>query len=66
MEKLILQASNIKCAGCVSNIETHLIDYAGIKTVNVDIETNQLTIDGDELDQQAIKNKLTEIGYPII
>jgi len=37
----------------------------GIKVVNVDIPTNEITIDYDgNLDFNAVRNKLKEIGYP--
>ena len=64
MEQLDIQASNIKCAGCVSNIENGLTNMAGINNVNVNIETNIVTIEGNNLEQALIELKLSELGYP--
>lgn len=64
MVQLKIQASKIKCGGCVSNIVNGLKDFAGITTVNVDIESNVVTLEGDAMDKAAIENKLNELGYP--
>lgn len=66
MEKLEIQASNIKCGGCVSNIEQGLNNVAGISEVKIDIETNIISLQGENLDEVLISQKLTELGYPQI
>lgn len=66
MEQLEIQASNIKCGGCVSNIEQGLDNFAGISEVKIDIETNIITLQGKHLDEVLISQKLTELGYPKI
>jgi len=64
MEQIDIQSSKIKCGGCVSNIENGLNDFAGITDVKVDIESNVVSIQGNDLDKYAIENKLAELGYP--
>lgn len=64
MEQLDIQASKIKCGGCVSAIETGLKDFAGISEIKVDIESNVVSVQGNGLDKAAIENKLAELGYP--
>ena len=64
MEQLEIQSSKIKCSGCVANIEKGLNGFAGITEVKVDIESNMVNVQGNELDKTAIENKLTELGYP--
>lgn len=64
MEQFEIQASKIKCDGCVSTIENGLKDFAGISEVKVDIETNVVSVQGNELDKGSIENKLAELGYP--
>lgn len=64
MEQLEIQASKIKCGGCVSTIEDGLKDFAGISEMKVDIETNVVSVQGNELDKESIENKLAELGYP--
>lgn len=64
MEQLDIQASKIKCGGCASTIENGLKDFAGISEMKVDIETNVVSVQGNELDKESIENKLAELGYP--
>lgn len=66
MEHLDIQASKIKCGGCVANIEKGLKDFSGIMEVKVNIESNVVSIQGHELDKADIENKLKEIGYPAL
>ena len=64
MNQLDIQSSKIKCGGCVANIEKGLKDFAGITKINVDIESNIVHIQGNNLDKTTIENKLIELGYP--
>ena len=66
MEHLDIQASKIKCGGCVANIEKVLKDFSEITKVKVDIESNIVSIQGHGLNKATIENKLKEIGYPVL
>lgn len=66
MDKLEIQASNIKCGGCVSNVENGLKVLAGITSIEVDIPSNKVTVEGPGLDKAAIEAKLAELGYPAV
>ena len=66
MEQLDIQSSKIKCGGCVANIEKGLADFAGITEVSVEVESNVVSVKGNELDKTVIENKLAELGYPAV
>lgn len=66
MEQLEIQSSKIKCGGCVANIEKALTTFAGVNEVNVNLESNVVSIQGTNLDKKLIEDKLAEIGYPAI
>lgn len=55
---------NVKCGGCVSNIQNGLKDLPGVESVEVTIEGGQVTVSGENLDRAQISSKLSEIGYP--
>lgn len=60
-----IQASNIKCGGCVNSITKGLTQIQGVKAVNVDIPTNEITIEYDQtINLDLVKQKLKELGYP--
>jgi len=65
MEKIEFQSSNIKCGGCVANVENGLKPLEGVNTVSVDIPSNKVTVEGTDLDKTAIEAKLAELGYPV-
>lgn len=65
MERIEFQSSNIKCAGCVANVENGLKELDGVVDINVDIASNMVTVQGSNLDRTVIENKLTELGYPV-
>ena len=64
MDQLDIQSSKIKCGGCVANIEKGLNNFAGISEVNVELESNIVSVKGNDLDKIVIENKLAELGYP--
>ena len=66
MEQLDIQSSKIKCGGCVANIEKGLAEFAGITEVSVEVESNVVSVKGNELDKTVIENKLAELGYPAV
>ncbi len=66
MEQLDIQSSKIKCGGCVANIEKGLDGFAGITEVKVEVESNIVSIQGNNLDKTTIENKLSELGFPAV
>jgi copper chaperone CopZ len=41
-----LAVENIKCGGCVNSIKTALLKIRGVENVNIDKDTETVTIDG--------------------
>lgn len=63
-DTLQITAQNIKCGGCANAIETGLKALPGIERVKVDIGSGKVHIEGENLAEQAIRDKLAELGYP--
>ncbi|MFP3873009.1 MAG: heavy-metal-associated domain-containing protein [Thiohalophilus sp.] len=63
-DTLQITARNIKCGGCVAAIENGLKTLPGINQVEVTIDSGLVRIEGDDLSEQAIRDKLAELGYP--
>ncbi|MFO8024187.1 heavy-metal-associated domain-containing protein [Thiohalophilus sp.] len=64
-ETLHITAQNIKCGGCVAAIENGLRALPGIEQVEVTIDNGQVRIEGEDLSEQTIRDKLAELGYPV-
>ena len=65
METLKLTVANVKCGGCVSNIQQGLSTINGIDNVDVEINGGVVTISGEQLNQSQISEKLQSLGYPV-
>ncbi len=61
---LEIKVAKVKCNGCVANIKTGLADMGGLESVEVDLASGVVSINGESLDRQLIVNKLAELGYP--
>ncbi|GKT11907.1 MAG: copper chaperone [Thiomicrorhabdus sp.] len=64
-----ISVENIKCGGCANSIRQKLTALEGIESVDVDVDTGQITISlASQVDQDSmeakIKAKLLSIGYP--
>lgn len=65
METKDLKVPNISCGHCVMTIKNELSEIQGVKSVQGDENTKQVTVDYEapaDLDQ--IREKLKEINYP--
>jgi copper chaperone len=60
----VIEANNIKCAGCASAIEDALGRLAGVQTVNVDIESGRVTVTAADGMHGLIASTLKASGYP--
>lgn len=60
-----IQVENLKCGGCASTIKKGLISLDGIESVDIEIESSEITIpsENEEVIVSAIK-KLSSMGYP--
>lgn len=58
------EVNNVKCGGCVANIQNGLSAVAGVTGVDVDQASGKVLVEGDSLDRQILSEKLAELGYP--
>jgi copper chaperone len=58
------KVDNLKCAGCGNTITRSLSKMKGVKRVEVHVETGEIVVVHDELDETNLKSKLAKIGYP--
>ena len=57
---------NISCHHCIHTITTELSDMAGVKNVQADLTSKEVTIQFEApADEQKIKALLAEIDYPV-
>ena len=55
---------NIKCGGCARSIEKSVAAIPGVKGLTVNVEANQVTVQGDESLRTTVLERLARLGYP--
>ena len=58
-----IEVENIKCGGCMNSIKTALQQMEGVQEVNIDKDTETVTIESDS-DIEPFIQKLNDLGYP--
>jgi len=58
-----IEVENIKYGGCMNSIKTALQQMEGVQEVNIDKDTETVTIESDS-DIEPFIQKLNDLGYP--
>ena len=64
MQRELFMVQKVKCDGCATNIREGLLSLPGIDSVEVEVSTGQVTIQGTQLSHEELAGKLTALGYP--
>jgi copper chaperone CopZ len=60
---LKLTVPTMSCGGCSSKVTEQLQGLTGVQSVAVDLETKQVSVQGDDLDERLIRATLKDSGY---
>jgi copper chaperone CopZ len=60
----IIQVENIKCGGCMNSIKKALSSLVGVENVQVEKETETVTVIGSNDIRENLIEKLAQLGYP--
>ncbi len=55
---------NIKCGGCMNSIRSALLKLEGVNDVQINKETDRVSVSGEQLNRETVINKLAALGYP--
>ena len=55
---------NVKCGGCVANVQKGLAGMPGVEKVDVAIQGGIVMVTGTNLSRTELSAKLRELGYP--
>jgi copper chaperone CopZ len=64
MESIEIFVENIKCCGCMNSIRTTLLKLEGVRDVQINKETDRVSVSGEQLNRETVINKLATLGYP--
>ncbi len=63
---ITINVPGMSCGHCEAAIKSEVGQVAGVSAVTVDLTTKVVTIDGDELDLDAIVAAVAEAGYEVV
>ena len=66
MHELRYTVSGMSCAHCIDAITRELTGVAGVANVAVDLDSGNVTVTGDSLDDAAIRAAIDEAGYAVV
>ncbi len=61
-EKIII--ANLKCNGCATTIKKELLKINGVRSVEVDIDNDAITLSSENVERDVIIKRLHTLGYP--
>ena len=56
----------MSCEHCVHAITSEVTQVTGIETVTVDLDAKAVTVNGDPIDDAAIRAAIDEAGYTVV
>lgn len=64
MMKTNIKIENLKCGGCAATIKKGISSIKGVEDVAIDVENSIVTISAENTTLDAVKTKLSKLGYP--
>ncbi|HBK58402.1 MAG: heavy-metal-associated domain-containing protein [Rectinema sp.] len=65
MRKL-LKIEGMSCGHCVMHVQSALESIPGVKSAKVDLLERQALVEGDALDDQALRAAVADAGYRVV
>lgn len=65
MRKL-LKIEGMSCGHCVMHVQSALEDVPGVKSAKVDLLERSAMVDGDDLNDQALRGAVADAGYKVV
>ena len=64
-DELEYTVPGMSCAHCKTAITEEVASVAGVQGVDVDLDTKQVVVRGETLDDAAIREAIAEAGYEV-
>ena len=62
-ETVVYTVSGMTCEHCRNAVSSELGAVAGVRSVEVDLDTKLVTVTGEGLDDAALRDAIEEAGY---
>jgi copper chaperone len=65
MAEKVYTVTGMTCSCCVNSVSTAVNKVSGISDVNVDLDTGQLIVTGDQFADEQVRAAVGEAGYAL-
>jgi len=62
---ITLNVEGMSCGHCVANVKKSLEALDGVEQATPDLDSGKVLIDGDNLDNNLLKQAVTDAGYVV-
>lgn len=63
--KKILIVDGMSCQHCVSSITEAIMEINGVKSVEVNLDTKEVIVEGNDLDDNVLTANIDDIGFEV-
>jgi len=63
MEKTVINVEGMMCMHCAKHVEEACLKVEGVKTAKVDLDKKNVTLEGDNIDINKVKENINQAGY---
>jgi copper chaperone len=53
------------CSHCVLSVREEVVEVAGVSAVDVDLASGRITVSGQDVDDEAVRQAVAEAGYEV-
>jgi copper chaperone len=53
------------CSHCVLSVREEVVEVAGVSAVDVDLGSGRITVTGQDVDDDAVRQAVAEAGYEV-
>ncbi|MEU1005269.1 heavy-metal-associated domain-containing protein [Streptomyces tibetensis] len=65
MAEKTYRVSGMSCGHCAASITEEVVEVSGVTQVDVDVPTERVTVQGESVDDDAVRAAITEAGYEV-
>lgn len=64
--KKLLKIEGMSCGHCVMHVQSALEEVPGVKSAKVNLLEREAIVEGDNLDDQALRAAVADAGYRVV
>jgi copper chaperone CopZ len=66
LPKRTYTVEGMTCGHCSKSVMEEVLTVSGVRAVDVDLDTGQLTVAGENFDDGAVREAVDEAGYTLV